>query len=127
MTDQRTLVLQQRAIEALRERIVAESYVGVAEVCKRLKLSREKVESLPMAILPYVDHGSTVTPKEGEPRWRSLRRYHPADVLAADARIRAWRRAETRGGGDAYLARLEAELDESDRAAIDLARTTRSA
>lgn len=112
MDDRERLILQQRAIEALRARITAESYMSVRQVMKRLNLSREKVEELPEEILPYVDHGSPT---------RRLRRYHPADVLAADARIRAWRRAQQRGEGEAYLAKLRAELEERDRKAMELA------
>lgn len=112
MNAQKRLLLQQRALEALRERIASEHYLSVKEVCERLGLSRQVVESLPMEILPYEDYGS------GK---RSLRRYHPADVLAAGARIRAWKRARERGEGEAYLRRLREELEERDRLAIQLA------
>lgn len=112
MDAQKRLLLQQRALEALRERIASEHYLSVKEVCERLGLSRQVVESLPMEILPYEDYGS------GK---RSLRRYHPADVLAAGARIRAWKRARERGEGEAYLRRLREELEERDRLAIQLA------
>lgn len=112
MDAQKRLLLQQRALEALRERIGSEHYLSVKEVCERLGLSRQVVESLPMEILPYEDYGS------GK---RSLRRYHPADVLAAGARIRAWKRARERGEGEAYLRRLREELEERDRLAIQLA------
>lgn len=113
MDAQKRLLLQQRALEALRERIASEHYLSVKEVCERLGLSRQVVESLPMEILPYEDYGS------GK---RSLRRYHPADVLAAGARIRAWKRARERGEGEAYLRLLREELEERDRLAIQLAR-----
>lgn len=112
MDGQKRLLLEQRALEALRERIASEHYLSVKEVCERLGLSRQVVESLPMEILPYEDYGS------GK---RSLRRYHPADVLAAGARIRAWKRARERGEGEAYLRRLREELEERDRLAIQLA------
>ena len=112
MDAQKRLLLQQRALEALRERIASEHYLSVREVCERLGLSRQVVESLPMEILPYEDYGS------GK---RSLRRYHPADVLAAGARLRAWKRARERGEGEAYLRRLREELEERDRLAIQLA------
>lgn len=113
MDEQRRMLLQQRAIEALRERIASESYLSVREVCERLGLSRQVVEALPLEVLPYEDYGTGS---------RSLRRYHPADVLAAGARMRAWRRARERGEGEAYLRRLREELEERDRAAVRLAR-----
>lgn len=112
MDVQRRLLLHQRAIEALRERIATEHYLSVRDVCARLRLSRQVVEALPIEILPYEDYGSGA---------RALRRYHPADVLAAGARMRAWKRARERGEGESYLRRLREELDERDRAAMQLA------
>lgn len=118
MEERERLVLQQRAIESLKQRIARESYMGIAEVCKRLKLSRSKVEALPLEVLPFTDYGS------GN---RLYRRYHPADVLAADARIRGWRRAQADKNGEAYLLTLREQLEESDRLAIQTALEMRRA
>src|SRR5690625_6448786 len=101
MDEQRRMLLQQRAIEALRERIASESYLSVREVCERLGLSRQVIEALPLEVLPYEDYGTGS---------RSLRRYHPADVLAAGARMRAWRRARERGEGEARSEEHTSEL-----------------
>lgn len=109
--EQRRLHLEAKAIEQLKERIGRSSYMKVSEVAKRLNLSREKVEAIPREVLPYTDYGIE----------RSLRRYHPADVLAVDARMRAWKDAQARGEGEAYLQGLREELDARDAAARQLA------
>jgi len=108
--EQRFLVLQQRAVEAMRERIVCDSYMKVVEVAARLAVSRATVEGFPMAVLPYADLGT---------RTKACRRYHPADVQALDARLRAWRGAED---SEAHLAGLREELDQRDRLAVAFAR-----
>lgn len=110
---QRRLLLEKKALDDLRERIGREAYLTVPEVQERLNLSRDKVEALPIEILPFADYG---TPN------RSLKRYHPADVLAVDARIRAWRAAQQRGEGEAYLRELREELEARDAAALEVAR-----
>lgn len=116
--EQRRILLERRAIEALKARIARESYLSVREVSERLNLSREKVEGLPMEVLPYADHGSGP---------RAYRRYHPADVMAVDARLRAWKAAQARGAGEAYLRELRAELEARDAAAIEAARAAHEA
>ncbi len=118
MDPRETLVLQQRAIDALKERIASESYMSIEQVRTRLKLSRAKVESIPFEVLPYTDCGSGT---------REYRRYHPADVLAADARIRGWRRAQAEGRSEQHLAELREQLEEADRAAIRTALEMRRA
>lgn len=118
LNDQEKLVLSQRAIDALRDRIVADSYVDIAGVMARLNYSRAIVESIPMEILPFVPYG----------RGRKVyRRYHPADVAACDARLRAWERAKQRGEGTEYLDRLRMELDAQDEASIRIATDARRA
>lgn len=112
MNDQRRLILQQRALDALRERIERDSYLSVGAVVKRLGISRSKVEALPEEVLPYVNLGT------GK---KSMRRYHPADVLAADALLRAWTRARDRGAEAEFLERRRAELEERDRLALEVA------
>ncbi len=118
MDEQERLLLNKRAIEQLRDRIQGESYVPLPSVCKRLGLSRAVVRALPMEVLPYVPYGRGT---------REHRRYHPADVVAADARIRGWERAKQRGQGDAYLEKLKAELEAMDEQAIALAKRMREA
>lgn len=113
MNSHEKLMLNRRAIEALKERISSESYLGVGEVVKRLGVSRALVEGLPFEVLPYVDLG------RGEKRTK--RRYHPADVLAADGLIRRWRRAQAHGHQEEFLAGLRTRLEERDSAAIRLA------
>lgn len=112
MDERGRLILQQRAIEALRERVAEESYLTISAVMKRLGLARSTVDALPIEILPYVD----CSPTPG----RQLRRYHPADVIAFDARNRAWKRAQQRGEGEAYLAKLREELAARDELSCQL-------
>jgi hypothetical protein len=117
MTDEQDrLLLQRKAIEALRERIVATSYLDVKGVMARWQWKRALVMSIPPEILPYVPHGTAR---------KVSRRYHPLDVAAADARLRAWQRAKARGEGDEYLARLRVELDAADARAIEAANEMR--
>ena len=118
MDDQKRLLLQARALRALRDRIAREEYLTVKEVCASKKISRTKLESIPIEVLPYMDVGETT---------REYRRYHPADVAALDARMRRWQRAKRVGEaeGRADLAELRAELDAADEASIELARESR--
>lgn len=113
MNDEQTkLLLNQRALDALKERIAAESYLKIGDVMKRLNLSRQVVEALPVEVLPFANYS------QGD---RRLRRYHPADVLACDAKLRQWERAKQRGEGEAYLTKLRGELEERDAAACAMA------
>jgi len=109
LDDRQRLVLEGRAIAALKERVVAESYMKIGDVMKRLNLSRSSVEAIPVEILPYSDYSATPG--------RQLRRYHPADVLAADALLRRWHRAKQQHRGEEFLSQLRAELDARDTAA----------
>lgn len=109
--EQRRLHLEAKAIAELKERIGRDAYMKVTEVADRLNLSREKVEALPPEILPFTDFGVG----------RALRRYHPADVLAVDARIRAWKAAQARGEGEACLRELREELEARDATALRVA------
>lgn len=113
ITPERKLELRRKALEQLRERIQSDSYMSVKDVQERLSMSREKVEGLPEEILPYVDLGSGS---------RMMRRYHPADVYAVDARLRGWRRAQQDGRGEEYLGELREELEERDRVIQERAR-----
>jgi hypothetical protein len=115
--EQDRLHLARKAIDALKARMARDSYMDVAGVMARWGWSRSLVMAIPMEILPYVPHGTPA---------KVSRRYHPADVLAADARLRAWHRAKAKGEGDEYLARLRAELDAADAAAIGAATEMRS-
>jgi len=116
--EQKRALLEQKALDELARRIARESYLKVLEVAERLNVGRDKVESIPAEILPYVDLGTGVY---------SQRRYHPADVLAADARLRAWKAAQDRGEGEAFLQELRDELEARDRAALEIARQATSA
>lgn len=109
--EQRRLHLEKKALEALKERIGKESYLSVLEVAKRLNFSRDKVEAIPFEILPYSDYGTT---------GRSQRRYHPADVLAVDAVLRAYARARERHEGEAFMAERRVMLEERDRIALSI-------
>lgn len=112
MNDQERLLLEQRAVEALKKRIAGETFLTINDVRDRMKLSRQVIEGLPMEILPFVPYGSKA---------RTYRRYHPADVLAAEGRLRAWNRAKTKGEGEAYLRKLRDELDRADQLAHEAA------
>ena len=107
---QRRAHLESKAVAALRARLARQEYMPVLEVAHRLNLSRDKVEEIPREILPYTDFGKK----------RSLRRYHPADVQAIDARMRAWNSAKEEGRGEEYLAELREQLIVRDEIAIDL-------
>lgn len=110
---QRRLLLERKAIDELKARIARDAYMSIKDVQDRLGLSREKVEAMPVELLPYVDFGL------GD---RSLKRYHPADVLALDARMRAWQAAQARGEGEALLSTYREELQARDAAAVQVAR-----
>lgn len=112
MDEERRLILQQKALDELKRRIAQETYLTVTEVAEVRGVGRGTIETLPMAILPYEDFGTMK---------RSMRRYHPADVLALGARIRAWRHAEQHGEGEAYLRELREELEARDAAAVQVA------
>lgn len=116
MDDRERIVLQGRAIDALRQRIVADSYLDTTAVCERLNIGPASVRAIPMEVLPYTPYGQGT---------REYRRYHPADVLAADARIRAWRKAQQTGEERALLEEWRAELQAADALAIQIARDSR--
>lgn len=107
---QRKAHLESKAVAALRARLARQEYMKVTDVARRLNLSRDKVEAIPHEILPYTDFGTN----------RSLRRYHPADVQAVDARMRAWNTAKDNGAGEEHLAELREQLAARDTMAIDL-------
>lgn len=109
--EQRRIHLEAKAVADLKERLAKQAYMSVPQVAERLNLSREKVEAIPFEILPFADFGVG----------RSLRRYHPADVLAVDARIRGWKEAQANGQGEAYLQELKDELQTRDAAALQVA------
>lgn len=109
---QKRLALEQKAIQKLRERISREAYMSVPELMEVLNLSREKIEALPVEVLPYADHGS------GR---RALRRYHPADVLALDAVMRQWKRAQDEQREEAFLSERREVLEARDEAAMEIA------
>lgn len=111
--EQRRILLQQRAIDSLRERIVETSYLTLQQVMERTGLGRTYLEQLPPEILPYTPH------RRGP---RVHRRYHPADVLALDAMVRRWDRAKQRGEENAFIEAMGRELEARDALAIDLAR-----
>lgn len=114
MDQQKRLELQRKAIRSLKQRILEEDCLTVSEARKRLGVSRATLEKqYPIEILPWWD----ATPNSKT----TSRRYHPADVGAAPARLRAWTAAKARGEGEAYLHQLREELDERDRLAIELA------
>lgn len=112
---ERRLMLQQRKLELVRRKVAGQAYLTVRDIQTRLGLSRETVEALPLELLPFVDLGL---------RKKSMRRYHPDDVMALDARFRAWQAARSRGQGEAYLSRLKEELRERDRETLDRSRRT---
>lgn len=114
IADQERLLIHQKVLDEMRELVGRESFLSVREVQERFSLSREKVEATPIEILPYTDFGTG---------GRHLKRYHPADVLAVGARMRAWRRAQSQNKGEAYLRERRLELEARDQAAIELARS----
>lgn len=114
MDEAKRLLLEQRKLEAMRSRIAKESFMTIEEVRKHLGVARSTVEAYPEEILPRADMKPAGSSKQ-------LLRFHPADVLALPARLRAWRRAQARGEGEAFLAALREERELEDRAAIQAA------
>ncbi len=110
--EQQVEVLRARKLASHREQMAKFSHLSVKQVMEYLNLSRQVVEDLPIEILPYQDFGSGA---------RALRRYHPVDVVAAGARIRAWRTAQQEGHGEEYLRKLRRELEERDQGIYRLA------
>lgn len=108
------MMLQARALEALRQRLLEETHLTVEQVAERWGVSRTTVEALPEEILPCED----LSPTAG----RRLRRYSPAEVQAAAVRLRRWRRAQQAGRGEAYLRELRAELAEREEEILRAAR-----
>jgi hypothetical protein len=86
----------------------------VEEVAELYQVSRSTVDLMPHEILPFVDFAPTPT--------RQLKRYHPLDVLAAQARLRAWREKVEQNQGEQYLLSLRDELVARDAHWIELAR-----
>ena len=111
---QRRLLLERKAIEELRSRIGREAYMSVLQVAKHRGVSRGKIESLPVEVLPYADHGAG--------RY-AQRRYHPADVMALDAVMRAWKAAQDRNEAEAFLRARREELEARDAVALEAARS----
>lgn len=107
--EQRRLHLEAKAIRELKSRLTAESFLAVKDAAARLGISRDKLEIIPYDVLPYVDLGF------GK---KSMKRYHPADVLAFPARARAYQAARSMGEGDVYLEGLRTDRDARDAAAI---------
>lgn len=108
------IMLQVRALEALRQRLLHDTYLSVEQVAERWDVSRTTVEALPEEVLPCEDLSPT--------RGRRLRRYNPAEVQAAAVRLRRWRRAQQNGQGEAYLRELRAELEAREEEILRAAR-----
>lgn len=113
MHAEQRLTLEGRKLEEMRRRVVEERCLSVLEVAHHYDVSRGVVEGWPYPVLPYMN----ARPGAG----KRLLRYHPADVIAAGARLRAWERAMDRGEGDAYLRQLQEEIDQRDAEAVRLA------
>lgn len=106
---ERRLLAEQGKIDALRERIVATSYLKAPEVRRHLHMSRSTLDAIPTEVLPWI-------PGNGSARVE--RRYHPSDVAAYPARARRWRDGIVAGCEADVLAEMAAELAERDRALI---------
>lgn len=100
-----------RWLEAMHREMVKTRYLTVSEVAEHFSVARSTIEDLPEEVLPFVDIAPT--PK------RQLKRYHPADVHAAPARLRAWREAQQNAKGAAYLAELRARMENRDRLLVE--------
>ena len=107
------LLLEQKKLGEMRRRITEETCLKVMEVAGHFGVSRSVVEGWPYEVLPYMN----TRPGAG----KCLRRYHPADVIAAAARLRGWERALRQGEGDAFLRQLRQEIETRDREAMQLA------
>jgi hypothetical protein len=102
------------SLATARERVTKYMLMSVEEVAEHYQVSRSTVDQMPPEILPYVDLAPT--PK------RQLKRYHPLDVLAAQARLRTWRERMAINEGDEYLRSLQDELEARDARWIEVAR-----
>lgn len=91
--------------------------MSLDEVALHFAVARSTVDQMPLEVLPYSDLAPA-----GK---RQLKRYHPADVLAAPAHLREMRAEQQKGKLEEYLKRRRTELDERDRSVIELARGAR--
>ena len=103
---EKRLIAEGRKIAALRERIQATTYMTASEVKRHLHMSRDTLEAIPAAVLPWVPGNASAV--------RVMRRYHPADVAAYPARARRWKDAVDAGRGPAELATMAAEIRARD-------------
>ncbi len=117
MNQEERLILQQRRLKAMRDRVVEETYLKVTEVARHFGVARSTVEDLPQEILAYTD----MRPFSE----KSYRRYSPAEVLAAEVRIRRYLKAKAEGEGEAYLQKLREEARAEEDAVLSFAREIR--
>lgn len=117
MTNEEKLLLQQRRLRAMRDRVATEAYLKVQEVAKHWNVSRSTIEALPIEILRW--HDATPTSEHVH------RRYSPAEVLAGAVRLRRWKRAKEEGRGEEYLRELRAEMEAEEEAILAFAREIR--
>jgi hypothetical protein len=107
------LPVEQQTLKGPRDVITGYRLMSVEEVAEHFQVSRSTVDQMPREILPYVDFAPT--PK------RQLKRFHPLDVLAAQARFRGWRAAQEQRKGESFLQVLREELTARDAQWLELA------
>lgn len=99
--------------EQLREWMERTAYMTVADVAEYRGVSPSKVREYPWEVLPWSDASPTSE--------RTHRRYHPRDVLALSAVLRAWKRAMDEGREGEWKRERHDKLEARERAEIEQA------
>lgn len=118
MSTEKRIIAEGKKLDALRERIRATKYLTATEVREHLHMSRDTLDGIPAAVLPWVP---------GNGLLKVVRRYHPADVAAYPARARRWREAIEKGAEAGVLEEMYAELAARDAKLIEEALTAHAA
>lgn len=117
LSQEERLLLQQKRLKAMRDRVVEETYLSVADVAKHFGLAESTVKEIPIEVLPWSDF----TPFSK----KTTRRYSPAEVMAAEIRLRRYLKARAEDRGEAYLEELRQELRRDEESVLAFAREAR--
>jgi hypothetical protein len=117
MRAEEMLILAERKLSAMRDRIAGSVCMGVEEVAAHLGVGRTTVESYPVEVTRCFD----AVPHSSRRRLR----FSPAEVEAIKVRLRRWERAKARGEGEAYLRALREEMEREEEETLEAARRAR--
>jgi hypothetical protein len=104
---------QEQSLDRMPGRVANYRMLALEEVALHFGVARSTVDQMPMEVLPFADLAPA-----GK---RQLKRYHPSDVLAAPAYLRALRAAQQDGSVEKFLSRRREELEARDRLMIETA------